>query len=112
MIVRRFAAEQELPEYKKLNSVADWAGGAAPYLVGSTFLEWLEARAGHGSLQRLWTRLGSKGGGSFTKAFRAVFGGEPKDLYEKFRTETTTRAIEEENRMKIAGLVEGDFGEA
>jgi WD40-like Beta Propeller Repeat len=109
MIVRRFAVEGRLPEYKKLNSVADWIGGAAPYLVGATFLEWLEARGGPGSLQRLWTRLGSKGGGGFSKAFHEVFGGEPRELYEKFRTETTARAIEEENRLKTSGIVQGDL---
>jgi hypothetical protein len=108
MIVRRFAAEGTLPEYKKLNSIADWLGGGAPYLVGATFLEWLEARAGHGSLQRLWTRMGAKGGGSFSKSFRAVFGGEPKELYEQFRKETMSRAIEEEKRNRAAGVVQGE----
>jgi WD40 repeat protein len=109
MIVRRFAAEGTLPEYKNLNSIADWSGGGAPYLVGATFLEWLEARAGHGSLQRLWTRMGSKGGGGFSKSFRAVFGEEPKELYQLFRTETTNRAIEEEHRLRAPGIVQGEL---
>src|SRR5262245_18437723 len=112
MIVRRFAAERKLPAYKKLNAISDWQGGAAPYLVRATFLEWLEARAGGGSLQRLWARMAAKGGGSFTKPFRAVFGQAPAELYERFRAEMTTRAIAEENRLKSGGIVEGDIWES
>ena len=90
MVVRRFAMEGKLPDYGTLGSLSGWIRGAAPYLVGSTFLEWLEEREGRGSLQRLWKRLVSRHGGSFNKAFRAIFGESPRDLYDRFRAETSS----------------------
>ncbi len=107
MVMRRLAMEGKLPEYRQLSSLSGWLGGAAPYLVGSTFLEWLEAREGSGSLQRLWKRLTSRRGGGFASAFRGVFGESPADLYDRFRAEITARALEEEKRLKGVGLAEG-----
>src|SRR5206468_791958 len=95
--------------YVTLGSLSGWIRGAAPYLVGSTFLEWLEEREGRGSLQRLWKRLVARHGGSFNNAFRAIFGESPRDLYDRFRAETTARAIAEEKRLESAGLVEGEL---
>ena len=69
------------------------------YLVGSSYLEWLEAREGAGSLQRLWKRMASRRGGDFATAFRAVFGRSPSDLYDRFRAELTARSIDEEKRL-------------
>ncbi len=109
MVMRRFAMEGKLPDYKDLNFLSGWISGSAPYLVGSTYLEWLEAREGRGSLQRLWKRLVSRRGGSFETAFRAIFGDSPRDLYDRFRAETTERAIGEEKRLRSAGLVEGEL---
>lgn len=109
MVLRRFAMEGKLPAYGDLSSTAGWMGGSMAYLVGSSFLEWLEEREGQGSLQKLWKRMASRRGGNFPTAFRAVFGRSPNDLYDRFRAELTARAIEEENRLKAAGLTEGEL---
>ncbi len=109
MVMRRLAMEGKLPEYRQLSSLPGRFGGAAPDLVCSTYLEWLEAREGPGSLRRLWKRLASRRGGRFPSAFEAVFGASPADLYDRFRAETTARAMEEEKRLKSAGLVEGEI---
>jgi hypothetical protein len=108
MVLRRFAIEGKLPGYAALSSTGGWLGGSMAYLVGSTFLEWLEAKEGKGSLQRLWKRMASRRGGGFPTAFRAVFGRSPADLYDRFRAEVTAAGIEEEKRLVSAGLVEGD----
>ncbi|MFN2384852.1 MAG: TolB family protein [Thermoanaerobaculia bacterium] len=109
MVIRRFGLEGKLPDYASLSSVSGWAGGVAPYLVGSTFLEWLEAREGKGSLQKLWKRLASRRGGNFARGFRAIFGESPGDLYDRFRAEMTAHALAEEQRLEKAGLVQGEL---
>lgn len=108
MVLRRFAMDGKLPGYGALSSTSGWLGGSMAYLVGSTFLEWLEAKEGKGSLQRLWKRMASRRGGDFASAFRAVFGRSPGDLYDRFRAELTAAAIEEEKRLKTAGIVDGE----
>jgi WD40-like Beta Propeller Repeat len=108
MVLRRFAMDGKLPGYAALSSTSGWLGGSMAYLVGSTFLEWLEAREGKGSLQKLWKRMASRRGGDFPTAFRAVFGRLPSDLYDRFRAEITALALEEEKRLRSAGLVDGD----
>jgi hypothetical protein len=108
MVLRRFAIEGKLPSYGALSSSGGWLGGSMAYLVGSSYLEWLEAREGAGSLVKLWKRMASRKGGSFATAFRAVFGEAPWDLYDRFRAELTARAIEEEKRLTAAGVVEGE----
>jgi WD40 repeat protein len=108
MVLRRFAIEGKLPGYGALSSTSGWLGGSMAYLVGSTFLEWLEAKEEKGSLTRLWKRMASRRGGDFPTAFRAVFGRYPWDLYDRFRAEITAAGIEEEKRLVAAGLVEGE----
>ena len=108
MVLRRFAIEGKLPGYGALGATSGWLGGSMAYLVGSTYLEWLEAKEGKGSLPRLWKRMASRRGGDFPTAFRAVFGEYPWDLYDRFRAEITAAGIEEEKRLVAAGLVEGD----
>lgn len=108
MVLRRFAVEGKLPGYAALSSTAGWLGGSMAYLVGSTFLEWLEAKEGKGALQKLWKRMASRRGSDFVTAFRAVFGHSPADLYDRFRAEVTAAGIEEEKRLTAAGLVEGE----
>ena len=107
MVLRRFAIEGKLPSYAALSATGGWLGGSMAYLVGSSYLEWLEAREGKGSLVKLWKRMASKKGGSFGTAFRAVFGEAPNDLYDRFRAELTARALEEEKRLAESGVVEG-----
>lgn len=108
MVLRRFAIEGKLPGYGALSATSGWLGGSMAYLVGSTFLEWLEAREGPGSLRKLWNRMASRRGGAFPVAFRGVFGRSPADLYDRFRAEITAAGIEEERRMSAAGLVAGE----
>ena len=108
MVLRQFAIEGKLPSYQALNGSAGWLGGSMAYLVGSSFLEWLEAREGAGSLKKLWKRMASRRGGGFGAAFRAVFGRPPSELYDRFRAETTARAVEQEKLLRAAGLVEGE----
>jgi hypothetical protein len=108
MVLRRFAMDGKLPGYAALSSTSGWLGGSMAYLVGSTFLEWLEAREGKGSLQKLWKRMASRRGGDFPTAFRAIFGRSPADLYDRFRAEITALSVEEEKRLRSAGLVDGE----
>lgn len=108
MVLRRFAIEGKLPSYGALDSSTGWLGGSMAYLVGSSYLEWLEAREGAGSLRRLWKRLASRRGGSFGTAFRGVFGRSPADLYDRFRAELTARALEQERQLEAAGLSGGE----
>jgi hypothetical protein len=108
MVLRRFAIEGKLPAYSALDGTSGWLGGSMAYLVGSSYLEWLEARAGSGSLQRLWKRMASRRGGGFAAAFRGVFGRAPQDLYDRFRAEVTARAIAQEKALESAGLVGGE----
>jgi WD40-like Beta Propeller Repeat len=108
MVLRRFAMDGKLPSYGGLSSTSGWLGSSMAYLVGSTFLEWLEVREGTGSLQKLWRRMASRRGGDFPTAFRAVFGRPPADLYDRFRAEITAAALEDEKRLAAAGLVDGE----
>ena len=108
MILRRFALEGKLPSYATLSSTSGWLGGSMAYLVGSAYLEWLEAKEGKGSLVKLWKRMASRRGGDFHTAFKAIFGRAPNDLYDRFRAELTAQAIEEERRLKAAGVLEGE----
>jgi len=109
MVLRRLGIEGKLPEYSALDGTGTWLGGSVAYLVGSAYLEWLSGREGPDSLPRLWKRMASSRGGSFTAAFRDVFGDSPRTLYDRFRAELTARAIEEEKRLKSGGLVEGEL---
>jgi hypothetical protein len=108
MVLRRFAMDGKLPGYAALSATSGWLGGSMAYLVGSTFLEWLEAKEGKGSLQKLWKRMASRRGGDFPTAFRAVFGRSPADLYDRFRAEVTAAALDEEKRLEAAGIVDGE----
>ena len=51
MVLRRFAIEGKLPGYAALSGTSGWLGGSMAYLVGSSFLEWLEAKEGREALE-------------------------------------------------------------
>jgi WD40 repeat protein len=96
-ILRRWAQGGKLPTYDRLAADSGtWRGGSMAYLVGSAYLEWLEARTGPGSLRSLWARMTAREGRSFDEAFRGVFGDSPANLYDRFRAEVTWRALEAE----------------
>jgi hypothetical protein len=98
-ILRRWAQAGRLPSYGALSSDSrSWQGLSMAYLLGSAYLEWLEERAGPGSLRNLWARMTARRTRSFEDAFRGVFGDEPRDLYDRFRAELTWRALEAERR--------------
>ncbi|HEX9940904.1 MAG TPA: hypothetical protein VGG03_02710, partial [Thermoanaerobaculia bacterium] len=98
-VLRRWAQGGKLPSYGRLASDTEtWGGGSMAYLLGSAYLEWLEERAGPGSLRKLWARMTARAARRFDDAFRGVFGDSPADLYDRFRAELTWRAIEAERR--------------
>jgi hypothetical protein len=100
-ILRRWAQTGKLPGYGRLSSGSEsWLGGSMAYLVGSAYLEWLEERAGPGSLRNLWARMTARRVRSFDEAFEGVFGDSPADLYDRFRAELTWRALEAERLRK------------
>jgi len=98
-ILRRWAQGGKLPSYARLASDSGtWRGMSMAYLLGSAYLEWLEERAGPGSLPDLWARMTARAPRDFDGAFRGVFGDSPENLYDRFRAELTWRAIEAERR--------------
>ncbi len=111
-ILRRFAAAGKLPSYDRLASDREgYLGMSMAYLAGSAYLEWLEHRAGPGSLKNLWARMSAREPRSFDESFRGVFAGpegsSPSDLWDRFRAELSAQAIEIERRL--APLREGDL---
>jgi hypothetical protein len=98
-ILRRWAQAGKLPSYARLAADSGtWRGMSMAYLLGSAYLEWLEERAGPGSLRKLWARMTARAPRGFDDAFRGVFGESPADLYDRFRAELTWRAIEAERQ--------------
>ena len=98
-VLRRWAQGGKLPSYARMASdPGSWRGMSMAYLVGSAYLEWLEERAGPGSLRKLWARMTARTPRSFGDAFRGVFGDSPENLYDRFRAELTWRAMEAERQ--------------
>jgi len=91
-ILREWAIAGQLPSYSGLDSGGRFLGGSMAYLVGSAFLEWLEERAGPGSLRNLWARMTARQRRSFDDAFAGVFGDPPAKLYGVFVADLTERA--------------------
>ncbi|HEX7181447.1 MAG TPA: hypothetical protein VF756_06360 [Thermoanaerobaculia bacterium] len=110
-ILRRWAQAGKLPTYGRLASDRQgWRGMSMAYLAGSAYLEWLEEKAGPGSLRNLWARMTARSGRDFDSAFEGVFGDSPQDLYDRFRAELTWRALEAERRSAEAGpAIEGEL---
>jgi WD40 repeat protein len=108
-MLRRWAQAGKLPSYGRLAADPEtWRGGSMAYLLGSAYLEWLEERAGPGSLRKLWARMTARTPRGFDDAFRGVFGDSPADLYDRFRAELTWRALEAERRSGTE-RVEGEL---
>lgn len=93
LTLRRLAQEGQLPSYSEMSASGRFAGGSFAYLAGSAYLEWLEERAGPGSLKNLWARMTSREIRTFDEAFEGVFGGAPAELYGRFVAETTASAM-------------------
>src|SRR5947209_7571926 len=77
-ILRRRAQEGRLPSYGQLNGDKSWRGFSMAYLMGSAYLEWLDRRAGPGSLPKLWARLSARRDRSFDEAFSGVYRDSPE----------------------------------
>ncbi|HET8773576.1 MAG TPA: hypothetical protein VFP80_07290, partial [Thermoanaerobaculia bacterium] len=93
LILRRWAENGRLPSYGQLNSDQRFLGMSMAYLMGSAYLEWLEGRAGAGSLRNLWSRMTARRRRSFDEAFLGVFGERPDRLYGKFVAELTASSM-------------------
>lgn len=108
-VLRQWALEGQLPNYRELNWGAPFYGGAMRYLAGSAFLEWLAQRKGEASLRSLWQRMSARESRSFAEAFRGVYGAPPDELYGAFYTELMEKAFDVRRELRSAGLVEGDL---
>ena len=113
-VLREWARAGRLPSYARLASDREgWLGMSMAYLVGSSYLEWLEQRAGPDALPHLWRRLTAREGRSFEEAFRGVFGDDPAALYDRFRAELSHRALTLEQdlaELRREGDTWQDFG--
>jgi hypothetical protein len=107
-ILRRRAQEGKLPSYGALDGDRSWQGQSMAYLMGSAFLEWADARAGGGTLPKLWARLSARRERSFDEAWKGLYGESPADLYGRFTAELTWQAVEAERRLRPAAR-EGDL---
>lgn len=105
-ILRIWAANGRLPSYTQLNSDRRFAGMSMAYLMGSAYLEWLEARSGPGSLRKMWARMTARQRRTFEQAFEGVFGDTPQKLYGVFTAELTERAVTAE---RSGQAVEGEL---
>ncbi len=93
-ILRTWAINGRLPSYAELSSDSrNWQGMSMAYLAGSAYLEWLQKKAGDGSLRKLWARATAGRRRSFDDAFIGVFGFTPENLYGKFSAELTRDAM-------------------
>jgi hypothetical protein len=106
-LLRQFAIEGALPRYESLDDVGSFQGGSVRYLVGSAFLEWLQAQRGDAALKNLWKRMTAKQPRSFAASFQGVFGAPPAELYGRFAAEVTARAKRVEDTLQRAGLARG-----
>jgi WD40 repeat protein len=106
VVLRKWASSGRLPSYAQLDSDTRFLGMSMAYLAGSAYLEWLEARAGEGSLRKLWARMTAHQRRSFPAAFAGVFGDTPQRLYDRFRAELTASAMAVN---RTAALREGDL---
>jgi len=92
-VLRTWAASGQLPTYAQLNGGRSFMGPSMAYLAGSAYLEWLEQRAGAGSLDKVWARMTARQSRTFTQAFEGVFGESPERLYGAFASELTANAV-------------------
>lgn len=93
LILRRWAENGRLPGYSQLDTDQRFLGMSMAYLMGSAYLEWLEQRAGEGSLRNLWARMTARKSRAFDESFAGVFGDSPETLYGQFVAELTASAM-------------------
>ena len=106
-ILRQFALEGRLPSYGGLDASGGFLGGSMRYLVGSAYLEWLQAQRGDSALPQLWRRATARQKRSFPEAFRGVFGDNPDVLYGRFASEVTAKAHAVRDALDADSLARG-----
>lgn len=106
-MLRTMALEGFLPSYGALDATDRFNGGAMRYLVGSAYLEWLQAARGDSALPQLWRRVTARNGRKFPAAFNSTFGDSPDVLYGHFSAEVTRRAFEAKAELERRGLQRG-----
>ncbi len=108
-ILRQLAIEGYLPSYAELNGTSRFQGGAMRYLVGSAYLEWLQAQRGDSVLPQLWRRMTARVERNFNAAFTGSFGDAPDVLYGRFSAELTANAIAAKAKLEAQGLARGEL---
>jgi hypothetical protein len=106
-ILRQFALEGRLPSYGGLDATGGFLGGSMRYLVGSAYLEWLQAQRGDSALPQLWRRVTAREKRKFPEAFRGVFGENPDVLYGRFASEVTAKAHAVRDALDADSLARG-----
>ncbi|HJN73912.1 MAG TPA: hypothetical protein QGF58_08275 [Myxococcota bacterium] len=81
------------PTYDELDFSNRWQGRGYAYLIGSAYLEWLEATYGQDSVRQLWVAMSAKDSRDFDEAFEAVYGEDPATLYQHFTAWVTFGAV-------------------
>ena len=104
-VIRQWALQGKLPDYSAVSKVNGFRGGSMAYLIGSSYLEWLEQQnpGKPDILQRFWAQLTSKG--RYDDSFKAIFGMKPEDSYDRWRVEVTYDAVTLEQNAKANDLV-------
>lgn len=106
-ILRQLALEGYLPAYGNLGNTDRFNGGAMRYLVGSAYLDWLQAQRGDSALSQLWRRMTARESRDFPTAFRETFGDAPDLLYGRFTAELTRKAFAAQTALEAQGLATG-----
>lgn len=111
-MLRQWALEGKLPSYDEMSDAGGFYQGQMAYLAGSAFLEWLVEQKGEASIVSLWRRMTARENRSFDDAFSGIYGGQPADLYDRFRVHLTERSLRVRERLAAAGLIEGETVQA
>ncbi len=106
-IIRSLALEGYLPAYAQLDATNRFNGGAMRYLVGSAYLQWLQAQRGDSSLPQLWRRITARNKRAFPAAFAETFGDAPDNLYGRWVAEVTAKAFAARAHLEQQGLAQG-----
>ncbi len=106
-LIRQLALEGYLPAYDELDATDRFQGGAMRYLIGSTYLEWLQAQRGDSALPQLWRRATARQKRDFVPAFTGIFGDSPDQLYGRFASEVTAQAHAARRAIEAQGLAQG-----
>lgn len=106
-LIRTLALEGNLPTYGELDATARFQGGSMRYLLGSAYLEWLQAQHGDSVLPRLWRRSTAREKREFVPAFTGLFGDAPDRLYGNFTAEVIANAQTARRAIEAQGLAQG-----